>query len=528
MTHPLGPQLPPPPDPGSSLEVGAEMTAEFCALLDQAQSDSSDATLPRLHELIAAAPPTSELAVKLRMVEMIALIFGRRLDEAIKAATATAELAGRAGFPGWQADAIGQRAMAHWESNDQEATTADLILAEAMIEAAEDGGPGWNGARTSIAAVYVECGYYELAVKHFAVAATADRGSLTGRPGHLYDAWNLGLNYLRWTFDDERAGVFSAGDPRYEARLRQAQRWYEVAHQRSGGPSHRWFSRLEAGLIISRTGLDPAAHIDELAGLCQADLDPDAENDRILEVVWFCRFLRRLDRTQESIHVADRLLSTVDSPNIWRSTVREVLDEVHEAQLAGGVVGAVQADRYLRALRRELCERRASSLTAYRIRRDLAVLAARQARSDLLVNQDPLTGLGNRRALSDWTAAHPVGPVTVAMIDLDGFKEINDQFGHPAGDQILIQVAAALRASCGAAARLIRYGGDEFVVLTDTTPAPAALAASLTDGLITIDTARWAPGLRLAATVGIAQAGPGEPSGQLLEMADADLIRGKA
>lgn len=504
------------------------MSVEFCDLVDQAQSDSPDAALPRLRELIAATAPDSELAVKLRLVEVIALIFGRRLDEAITAATTAAELAGAAGFAGWQADAIGQRAMAHWERNDQAAAAVDLILAEAMIEAAGDGGPAWNGARTSVAGVYVECGYYELALNHFAVAAAADRGPLTGVPGHLTDAWNLGLTYLRWTFDDERAGVLSRDDPRYRARLGEARRWYEVAYRRSGGPTHRWFTDIRTGLAISRTCLDPAAHVDELAEVGQTDLGPDTDNDRILEVVWYAGILRGLGRTRENMQLTDRLVQTVDGPSIWRSTVREVLDEVHEAQLANGVVGAVQADGYLRALRRELWHRRAWSLTAFRMRRDVAVLAARHARSDLLVNQDPLTGLGNRRALSNWSDAHPVGPATVAMIDLDGFKEINDRFGHPAGDQILIQAAAALRKSCGGAARLIRYGGDEFVVLLDTTPEPAALAASLTNGLITVDTTRWAAGLRLAATVGIAQAGPGEPTGQLLEKADADLIRGKA
>lgn len=520
MTRPQGPVL--------SQPEGPVMSVEFCDLVDQAQSDSPDAALPRLRELIAATTPDSELAVKLRLVEVIALIFGRRLDEAITAATAAAELAGTAGFAGWQADAIAQRAMAHWERNDQAAAAVDLILAEAMIEAAGDGGPAWNGARTSVAGVYVECGYYELALNHFAVAAAADRGPLTGVPGHLTDAWNLGLTYLRWTFDDERAGVLAKDDPRYRARLGEARRWYEVADRRGGGPTHRWFADIQSGLVASRACLEPAAHIDELAVLCQDDLGPETENDRILEIVWYSYVLRRLGRNRESMDVADRLARTVDGPSIWRSTVREVLDEVHEAELANGVVGTVQADGYLRALRRELWQRRAWSLTAFRIRRDVAVMAARQARSDLLVNQDPLTGLGNRRALTDWSAAHPVGPATVAMIDLDGFKDINDRFGHPAGDQVLIRVAAALRTSGGPAARLIRYGGDEFVMLIDTTPEPADLTVALADCLAGIDVTGWAAGSRLAATVGIAQAGPGEPTAMLLERADADLMRGKA
>ena len=507
---------------------GAEVAVppDFRELVDLAQSDVPESALPRLRELLATTPEHSEAAVKLRLVELMALIFSRRLDEAVIAATAAAELAGRVGFPGWQADAIAQRALAHWETKDRVTAYADLILCETMIDAAL-AGPEWNGARTAVANVYVECGFYELAVQHFAVAAAADRGPLTGVPGNVTDAMNLGWLYLRWTFDDERAGEIGVDSPPYGARMDQARHWYEIADQRSGGSAHRWHLEIQAGLAISMACLDPGAHVDRLAALCQLDLGPDAENDRVLETVRYSYLLRRLGRVQDSMRVADRLLAAVDGPSIWQSTVREVYDEVHQAQLAAGVPGAVAADGYLRALRRELWQRRAWSLTAYRIRRDVAVLAARQAESDLLVSQDPLTGLGNRRALTDWGSAHPVGPATVAMIDLDGFKDINDRFGHPVGDQILMQVATALRTSCGPAARIIRYGGDEFVVLLDSTPEPAALDASLADGLATIDIATWAPGVRLAATVGIAQTGPGGPTGLLLDAADADLIRKK-
>jgi diguanylate cyclase (GGDEF)-like protein len=89
---------------------------------------------------------------------------------------------------------------------------------------------------------------------------------------------------------------------------------------------------------------------------------------------------------------------------------------------------------------------------------------------------DALTGLGNRRALmTDLEAqaggAEPDRPLLLALFDLDGFKAYNDAFGHPAGDALLVRLAARLEASMGDGGRAYRMGGDEFCVLARTTNA---------------------------------------------------------
>jgi len=94
---------------------------------------------------------------------------------------------------------------------------------------------------------------------------------------------------------------------------------------------------------------------------------------------------------------------------------------------------------------------------------------------------DALTGLGNRRALTsalderlrDGPAA---APFSLVLLDLDGFKDYNDAFGHPAGDALLQRLGAALDAHVGAAGRAFRMGGDEFCVLLDGTAAAGAAA----------------------------------------------------
>lgn len=84
--------------------------------------------------------------------------------------------------------------------------------------------------------------------------------------------------------------------------------------------------------------------------------------------------------------------------------------------------------------------------------------------------RDPLTDLYNFRAFGTLAAAHlarPRGRSALVVLDLDGFKEVNDTAGHAAGDRVLQLVAAAIRANLRETDVAARYGGDEFVILLD-------------------------------------------------------------
>jgi diguanylate cyclase (GGDEF)-like protein len=98
---------------------------------------------------------------------------------------------------------------------------------------------------------------------------------------------------------------------------------------------------------------------------------------------------------------------------------------------------------------------------------------------------DPLTGLANRHVLTDrmeWLhnnaddGAHnrAYRGQALMMLDLDGFKDINDSFGHPVGDQLLVDVAQRLVATTPDTAVVVRLGGDEFAVLLEATPGEEA------------------------------------------------------
>ena len=123
--------------------------------------------------------------------------------------------------------------------------------------------------------------------------------------------------------------------------------------------------------------------------------------------------------------------------------------------------------------------------------------------------RDPLTGLWNRR-LFEGRLEYEVRrhrrnglPLSVIALDLDGFKEVNDTLGHPAGDELLRQVAAVLSETVRDQDTVARQGGDEFCVIAPETDADegAALAGRIKDGLRRL----VANGLPLCASVGVAE-----------------------
>ncbi len=97
---------------------------------------------------------------------------------------------------------------------------------------------------------------------------------------------------------------------------------------------------------------------------------------------------------------------------------------------------------------------------------------------------DPLTGLGNRRALLRYvdriiTRSGPQAPVTVMLVDVDRFKEINDTLGHAAGDRCLTFLSELLRSCLRKHDALVRMGGDEFAVIMPLATSDGAYPAAL-------------------------------------------------
>jgi diguanylate cyclase len=147
---------------------------------------------------------------------------------------------------------------------------------------------------------------------------------------------------------------------------------------------------------------------------------------------------------------------------------------------------------------------------------------------------DGLTGLPNRIALTGSldrmleTAVPGAVPIWLFFLDLDGFKLINDSWGHDTGDVLLAQVARRLRAAAPPDALVARLGGDEFVVAGGTSAAAAAgiadrLMAALAEPLSVGET-----DLVISGSMGLACATGSETAGGLLRDADTAMYRAKA
>lgn len=151
-----------------------------------------------------------------------------------------------------------------------------------------------------------------------------------------------------------------------------------------------------------------------------------------------------------------------------------------------------------------------------------------------LAEHDSLTGLHNTRAFQDRyqrASEHATAinePLAMILVDVDKLKEINDAHGHEAGNQALIQVADALRASKRAADVAARWGGDEFVILLEA--ADVAAAMRVAEGIV----ARLRDGPSrlqrptVTVTIGICAAAHPSPSLDLFAAADRALLAGKA
>jgi diguanylate cyclase (GGDEF)-like protein len=177
----------------------------------------------------------------------------------------------------------------------------------------------------------------------------------------------------------------------------------------------------------------------------------------------------------------------------------------------------------------------ASSLyTAIRNARAYAELKRINAENAYAATHDPLTGLANRRELLEQAAAsfetRPAdGMLAMLLIDLNHFKEVNDTLGHPAGDEVLREVAKRLEDAAHAGDLVARLGGDEFAVLLTGVPTPAVAAHRAESMLASLERTIEIDGMRLTveAAGGIALA-PGSGGVQeLMRRADVAMYQAK-
>lgn len=152
------------------------------------------------------------------------------------------------------------------------------------------------------------------------------------------------------------------------------------------------------------------------------------------------------------------------------------------------------------------------------------------------VTTDALTGVRNRRyvmqALTNATAgaARNNASLCVAMIDIDHFKSINDTYGHPIGDVVLVDVARRMSGAVRDGDIVGRYGGEEFMIVLPGTPLVEGkriaerIRTRISDSLVSTAAAN----IRVTVSIGLAERGSDEEADALVERADAALYSAKA
>ncbi len=164
-------------------------------------------------------------------------------------------------------------------------------------------------------------------------------------------------------------------------------------------------------------------------------------------------------------------------------------------------------------------------------------LQAVLAQADEVAHTDPLTFLPNRRSIlaelqRQVTYSERYGtPLSVSMIDLDHFKDVNDTYGHAAGDQVLRFMASELRDRIRQPDEIGRYGGDEFLMILPNTSASAAAeqANRLCQQLWSTTLAPGRVPVQVSLSIGIAQyQSHGDNWHALLERADQALYQAKS
>jgi len=183
-------------------------------------------------------------------------------------------------------------------------------------------------------------------------------------------------------------------------------------------------------------------------------------------------------------------------------------------------------------------------LNTYLVTRRLDLRRARQSLiSSTIQNElvrlqsftDPLTEVYNRRSLEDMAgrfisqAKRSEKPLTFMLIDVDRFKEVNTKFGHLTGDFVLAEIASLLKSSVRGSDAVVRYGGDEFLlILADTSPAGAHKVVERTQAYIADwNRAGHLERFQLSLSIGVTEWTDGKTLDECLDAADRHMYARK-
>ena len=239
-----------------------------------------------------------------------------------------------------------------------------------------------------------------------------------------------------------------------------------------------------------------------------------------------------LSTVAEALRAAGRLEEAYDALARAAELERQAFRELSELQI--GLERATLEAHAARSQSHALAAKNRELADAHAELQDRAdELEALQSKLQDQADRDWLTGLHNRRYLAGelerLASDRRARPFSLAVMDLDLFKSINDDFGHAVGDRVLVRAAALICDAVRASDVVIRSGGEEFLVLMPRTDESAAASCCerIRTAIRSDDWTRIAGGLSVTASVGVASTAQADELEELMKLADDRLYDAK-
>ncbi|GAA1591503.1 hypothetical protein GCM10009789_51880 [Kribbella sancticallisti] len=445
------------------------VTARIGAAMTRAQSGNPTGAAGDIRRLLdeLGPEPTSERAAA-EYVRAVAAHYTGDAEEALDSVEACIRVARAIDEPGWEANALAVRIITLIRNGEGGDSVADLVAAENALSRTWNAGlASW--AHTGLGYAYDLLRLFELCIPHFELAAEANVDPLGLPESPAINRLNLAESNLRWAHEMERLSD-SSYDGEIRRRREEARRWAAeanevIVHANLVG---YWPISGRMWLAASDYEADPAEAAvvlkdcrDQLAKLGALELAAIAG-------AYLAKAHASMGRLDDALEAADR--AGTDLPPTSDPPV-EALVRHTAVQIAAnsGDAGAAAGLQYARAITRGWWAERLRGLYAVRSALATHELSIRHDAEWRAAREDPLTGVGNRRALDErMSAAQDSGrSIAVIAIDVDNLKVVNDSHGHACGDEVLRRVAQVLTEQCRAEDVVARAGGDEFVVVLD-------------------------------------------------------------
>lgn len=388
---------------------------------------------------------------------------------------------------------------------------ADWLLGEVRA-----GASGHLTAALGVVRATRTCALYERAdavLRTVAPTSAPERDLLAARERALVALeW---LTMLRLAGRDEEAAALAPG------AVGRALRVQALAREARDAPAEARGLVLEAAgwLAHGEPLLAQAAARSAVAG---HEPRPGHPETVVLDLVLGTTALGAGRSDEAARHLVAAVRTADDSGrSVWATAARAGLAQVESARDAAAAA-AMWREVATSTLALGWAERGAR-LAAMEARGQVRALTASAEGHGRASEEDPLTGLGNRRLLR--RVAHGMAPEAVVFVDVDRFKAVNDRYSHAVGDRVLQALGRILRATSRVGDLLVRYGGDEFVVVPHGgADAARRLAHRVRAGVEAFDWDAIAPGLELTVSVGLGTGGAGADG---VLAADEAMLRAK-